>query len=59
LSKDESISGSRGWCTGRLIDSESVDVFPANFFTNSQPNLRIIYYNDLQIRDTIGTDGFG
>ncbi len=41
------------------IDSESVDVFPANFFTDSQPNLRSIYYNDLQIRDTIGTDGFG
>ncbi len=59
LSKDESISGSRGWWTGRLIDSESVGIFPANFVANSQPDLRIIDYNDLQIGDTIGVGGFG
>ncbi|CAF2714623.1 unnamed protein product [Rotaria sp. Silwood2] len=59
LSKDESISGSRGWWTGRLIDSESVGVFPANFVINSQLNLHIINYNDLKIGDTIGVGGFG
>lgn len=59
LSKDESISGSRGWWTGRLIDSESVGIFPANFVSNAQPDLRIINYNDLQIGDTIGVGGFG
>jgi len=26
---------------------------------NSQPDLRIINYNDLQIGDTIGVGGFG
>ena len=58
LSKDESISGSRGWWTGRLIDSESVGIFPANFVANSQSDLRIIDYNDLQIGDTIGVRWF-
>ncbi len=59
LSKDESISGSRGWWTGRLIDSNSVGIFPANFVANSQPDLRIIDYNELHIGDTIGVGGFG
>ena len=59
LSKDESISGSRGWWTGRLIDSQSVGIFPANFVSTSQPDLRIIDYNDLQIGETIGVGGFG
>ncbi|CAF1128000.1 unnamed protein product [Adineta steineri] len=59
LSKDESISGSRGWWTGRLVDTNSVGIFPANFVANSKPNLRIIDYNDIQIGDTIGVGGFG
>ena len=59
LSKDESISGSRGWWTGRLVDSNSVGIFPSNFVADPQPNLRIIDYNDLQIGDTIGVGGFG
>ncbi len=59
LSKDESISGSRGWWTGRLIDSNSVGIFPANFVANSHPDLRIIDYNELQIGDTIDVGGFG
>ena len=59
LSTDESISGSRGWWTGRLIDTNSVGIFPANFVANSQTNLRIINFNDLQIGETIGVGGFG
>ncbi|UJR27064.1 hypothetical protein I4U23_008367 [Adineta vaga] len=59
LSTDESISGSRGWWTGRLIDTNSVGIFPANFVANSQSNLRIIDYKDLQIGETIGVGGFG
>lgn len=59
LSKDESISGSRGWWTGRLVDSESVGIFPANFVSNSSSDLRIIDYNDLHIGEIIGIGGFG
>jgi hypothetical protein len=59
LSTDESISGSQGWWTGRLVDSNSVGVFPANFVADGQSNLRIIDYNDLQLGDTIGVGGFG
>jgi hypothetical protein len=59
LSKDESISGSEGWWTGRLIGTNSVGVFPVNFVADSHANLRIIDYNDLQIGDTIGVGGFG
>ncbi|CAF0772524.1 unnamed protein product [Adineta ricciae] len=59
LSKDERISGSEGWWTGRLLNSESVGVFPANFVANAEPNLRIIDYKDLQIGELIGIGGFG
>ena len=59
LSKDEKISGSQGWWAGRLVDSESVGVFPANFVASSQPDLRIIDYKDLQIGHLIGVGGFG
>lgn len=59
LSKDESVSGSRGWWTGRLVNSDSVGIFPANFVADSQADLRIIDYNDLQIGETIGVGGFG
>jgi hypothetical protein len=59
LSKDEKISGSEGWWTGRLLDSESVGIFPANFVASSEPNLRIIDEKDLQIGDLIGVGGFG
>ena len=59
LSKDEKISGSEGWWTGRLLDSESVGIFPANFVASSEPNLRVIEDKDLQIGDLIGIGGFG
>lgn len=59
LSKDEKISGSEGWWIGRLLDSESVGIFPANFVASSEPNLRIIDEKDLQIGDLIGIGGFG
>lgn len=59
LSKDEKISGSKGWWTGRLIDSESVGIFPANFVASSEPNLRIIDEKDLVIGSLIGVGGFG
>jgi len=59
LSKDERISGSEGWWTGRLLDSESVGIFPANFVANLEPQLRVIDYKDLQIGDLIGVGGFG
>ncbi|CAF3604797.1 unnamed protein product [Rotaria sp. Silwood1] len=59
LSKDEKISGSEGWWTGRLIDSESVGIFPANFVGNFEPNLRVIEEKDLQIGNLIGIGGFG
>ena len=59
LSKDEKISGSEGWWTGRLLDSESVGIFPANFVASSEPNLRVIEGKDLQIGDLIGIGGFG
>jgi len=59
LSTDESISGSRGWWTGRLVDSNSVGIFPANFVADSASKLRIIDYNDLHIGETIGVGGFG
>lgn len=59
LSTDESISGSRGWWTGRLVDSDSVGIFPANFVADSAAKLRIIDYNDLKIGETIGVGGFG
>ncbi|UJR22069.1 hypothetical protein I4U23_025135 [Adineta vaga] len=59
LSKDEKISGSEGWWTGRLLDSESVGIFPANFVASSEPNLRIIDYKDIHIGDLIGVGGFG
>jgi hypothetical protein len=59
LSKDERISGSEGWWTGRLLDSESVGIFPANFVASSEPDLRIIDYKDLQIGHLIGVGGFG
>jgi hypothetical protein len=59
LSKDEKISGSEGWWTGRLVDSESVGIFPANFVASSQPNLRVIDIKDLQIGHLIGIGGFG
>ena len=57
--KMRKISGSEGWWTGRLLDSESVGVFPANFVACSEPDLRIIDYKDLQIGDLIGVGGFG
>ncbi|CAF1203896.1 unnamed protein product [Adineta steineri] len=59
LSKDKEISGSEGWWAGRLIDSESVGIFPANFVASVVPNLPTIDYNDLQIKDLIGVGGFG
>ncbi|CAF3376725.1 unnamed protein product [Rotaria socialis] len=59
LSKDENISGSKGWWTGRLLDSESVGIFPANFVASSEPNLRIIDEKELQIGNLIGIGGFG
>ncbi|CAF2122037.1 unnamed protein product [Rotaria magnacalcarata] len=59
LSKDEKISGSKGWWTGRLLDSESVGIFPANFVASSEPNLRIIDEKELQIGNLIGIGGFG
>ncbi|CAF1344530.1 unnamed protein product [Rotaria sordida] len=59
ISKDEKISGSKGWWTGRLIDSESVGIFPANFVASIEPNLRIIEEKDLQIGNLIGIGGFG
>jgi hypothetical protein len=59
LSKDERISGSEGWWIGRLLDSESVGIFPANFVANLEPKLRVIDYKDLQIGDLIGVGGFG
>ena len=59
LSKDEKISGSEGWWTGRLLDSDSVGIFPANFVASFETNLRIIDENDLLIGDLIGVGGFG
>ncbi|CAF2633577.1 unnamed protein product [Rotaria sp. Silwood2] len=59
LSKDEKISGSKGWWTGRLVDSESVGIFPANFVASFEPNLRVIEEKDLQIGNLIGSGGFG
>lgn len=59
LSKDEKISGSEGWWAGRVLDTDSVGIFPANFVAVSEPNLRIIDYKDLSIRDLIGIGGFG
>ncbi|CAF4756094.1 unnamed protein product, partial [Rotaria magnacalcarata] len=45
--------------TGRLLDSESVGIFPANFVASSEPNLRIIDEKELQIGNLIGIGGFG
>ena len=59
LSKDEGISGSSGWWTGRLVDTESVGIFPVNFVTSGEPDLRIIDYKDLNIGTLIGVGGFG
>ena len=59
LSKDEGISGSPGWWTGRLVDTESVGIFPANFVASGEPDLRIIDYKDLNIGALIGVGGFG
>ena len=59
ISKDEKISGSEGWWIGRVVDTESVGIFPANFVASSEPNLRIIDYKDIQMGDLIGVGGFG
>ena len=59
ISTDERISGSEGWWTGRLVDTQSVGIFPANFVASYQPDLRIIPEKDLQIGDLIGVGGFG
>ena len=59
LSKDQRVSGSEGWWTGRIVDTESVGIFPANFVASSQPNLSVIEYKDLQIGELIGVGGFG
>lgn len=59
ISKDQLVSGSEGWWTGRIVDTEYVGIFPANFVASCQPNLSVIEYKDLQIGELIGVGGFG